>query len=158
LAAIRPDFGWISRVICNRADSGPWWQMEETTETATTEASRDLSPAWHELIARVRGHARRTIDDPAADARELAHGALTLCAHLERLHAGVEHLLAGGIPPAPAAQRPDVQPAEGLTDEEKQALKIQRELHEPSSVRDVIKALFLWQDYPEERLEQDKPD
>jgi len=129
--------------------------MEETTETATTEAHRDLSPAWLELIASVRGHARRTLEDPAADARELARGALKLCAHLERLHAGVEHLLASGTPPEPAVKRRDAQPAGGLTGEEKEALKIQRELHEPSSVRDVIKALFLWQDYPEERLEDD---
>jgi hypothetical protein len=131
--------------------------MEETIETATSEAKRDLSPEWLEFLARVRSLARGVAAGPAAgDARDLARESLKLCAHVERLHAGFEHLLAGS--PAPEARdAPDSgRHREGLSDEDKAALKIQRELHEPSSVRDVIKALFLWQDYPEERMGDDE--
>lgn len=130
--------------------------MEPPTQTATAQLNRDLSPQWLEMIDRVRTLARRSSTDSSADVRELSRESLKLCRHVERLHANVETLLGGDTPPAPKAEQHEDDHQEALTDEEKEALKIQREIHEPSNIRQVIKALFLWQDYPEERLEDEE--
>jgi len=133
--------------------------MDSHPHTATAQASRDLSPEWLELIARIRGLARRALEDPKDDATTLATESLRLCLHVERLHAAVEDLL-GGLsqeelqttqPPAPAKAAPA---SDKPSEDERVAMDIQREIHQDKvNVRDVIKALFLWQDSPADRLD-----
>lgn len=43
---------------------------------------------------------------------------------------------------------------EGLNDKEKEALVIEREMHQYTGVTGVLQALFMWKPSPEERLEE----
>jgi hypothetical protein len=129
--------------------------MDSNPQTTTVQASNDLSPEWLALIGRIRSHALRALDDSHDNARELAREALQLCQHVERLHRDVESLL-GNLTTTAFLAQGDSSPSDAPrpTEEDKVAMEIRREIHQDQvTVRDVIKALFLWQDSPADRLD-----
>jgi predicted nuclease with TOPRIM domain len=116
---------------------------------ASSEVSRDLSPEWLELSARVR---QLAVESGGSSA--LAESALKLCDHVERLHADVEELLNG------FAERQEHIEAERVHDAavadpeaiDQANIQIQREMHQKSDLKHIIKALFMWKDDPVERV------
>ncbi len=123
--------------------------MNADLQEVSADLSRDLSPQWLELSSRVRRLAEETSPDSA-----LAGESLRLCDHVERLHADVEHLLAslrnendGALSDQPLETLP-TPPEEKVTEAN---LQIQNEMHQKSDLQQIIKALFMWKDDPEER-------
>lgn len=120
---------------------------------ASSEVSRDLSPEWLELSARVRRLAVE-VQANTSENSPLAESALKLCDHVERLHADVEQLLTG------FAERQEHIEAERTHDAaiadpqaiDKANIQIQREMHQKSDLQHIIKALFMWKDDPVERV------
>ncbi len=129
--------------------------MEHNLEDACSEVDRDLSSEWIELSSKVRTlvsevHAKAAGTALSPDIATLADATTKLCDHLERIHRDVEKLLVeldeklpemGSLPP-------NVDPAEV----QREAIQIHRETHElRADFKDIIKALFMWQDDPVER-------
>ncbi len=125
--------------------------MNPSPRPAAEETQRELSTEWLELSGRIRELASRLKPDTDPEVRQLARESLRMCGHVERLHADVERWLGELAPTAGAEPAPHDQEES----EDDEALNIQREIHQDKvSVRDVIKALFLWQDTPDDRMRQ----
>lgn len=122
--------------------------------------NEDLSREWLELSSRVRHlsqeiHAKAEDTPLAVDSAVLVSEATRLCDHLERMHRDVERLLENLD--VPFAERNSSKDLLELDEVQLAAIKIHREGHEKStSVKEVIKALFMWQDDPVERARTDK--
>lgn len=122
--------------------------MTSDLHKASSEVSRDLSPAWLDLSSRVRSLAAAASPADAA----LALEATRLCDHVERLHEDVELLLinlkTSGGPLAGSiesrADEPDII--------DKANIEIQREMHQKGDLQGIIKALFMWKDDPVQRV------
>lgn len=118
---------------------------------ASTEVSRDLSPEWLALSARVRQLAAE-----AGPGTPLAHSAILLCEHVERLHSDCEQLLAN-LADSDAATRIitsealETLPKPPLAKIDEANIEIQREMHQKSDLKHIIKALFMWKDDPVDR-------
>ncbi len=83
------------------------------------------------------------------EAKRLAANVELLCEDTDRLHSGVDTLIS-------SIDLPDGLPS---TLEERKAVEIQREIHEFNpSVKETIKALFMWRDAPKERIWQEEED
>lgn len=132
--------------------------MEDTLERETSELSEAISPHAHRMSGHVRTLAQslkeKTEATPfAADTLILANEVKVLCDYVEHLHGNVEVLLTK-IETVENAS--DVSHHE-ITAEDRKAIEIQRETHElHPTLKDTIKALFMWRDSPEQRLRDDK--
>jgi hypothetical protein len=121
-------------------------------QTNLEEAESDLSAEWmtlsskvHTLVSRLNEKAHGTHLE--ADTLELLGETTLLCDHLMRLHREVGNLLT----------EPDDKLSESTTvdldDIQREAIQIHREAHElRADFKDIIKALFMWQDDPAERV------
>ncbi|MES2438312.1 MAG: hypothetical protein V4584_04575 [Verrucomicrobiota bacterium] len=125
-------------------------------ETHLEKVERDHSAEWIELSSRVRTLAKclngKAHGTPLeADTAELVSETTRLCDHLERIHRDVGNLLIELDEKMPELDSlpPNVDPDEV----QREAIQIHRETHElRSDFKDIIKALFMWQDDPAERV------
>lgn len=124
--------------------------MTADLQEVSSELNRDLAPQWLDLSARVRALAQDAPSSPV-----LAEQALRLCDHVDRLHADVQQFLTNlreesvnGEFSGPLETLPKPPPEK--VDEAN--LQIQREMHQKSDLQQIIKALFMWKDDPEERV------
>ncbi|RYD18055.1 MAG: hypothetical protein EOP88_23950 [Verrucomicrobiaceae bacterium] len=132
--------------------------MDTSLDTTVSDLDRDLSTEWIELSQSVR-HLASRLETKAAgtiladDASQLSAETTRLCDHLERIHRDVETLLVELDEKLPVldALPPNVDPDEV----EREALQIHRETHElRADFKDIIKALFMWQDDPSARVKR----
>lgn len=136
--------------------------MNDNLQHSIGEIDKDLAPSWIELSDRVRDLAaalklKAAGTTLAADADHLSRETDRLCGHVERLHADVIDLvnkLESQVPfPEPDAQPVPLKPEEV----EHEYGRIQRENHElRADFKDVVKALFLWRDDPNDRVRDGK--
>lgn len=133
--------------------------MEDTLEEEEQNLSEAISPHSIRLSKHVRHLAfalrDKTETTPfAADTLVLANEVGNLCDYVEHLHDNVETLLSKIEATATSAA---TTPENELSDEQKKAIEIQREVHQFNpTLKNTIKALFMWRDSPEERLRDDK--
>jgi len=136
--------------------------MTDNLQQSIEEIDKDLAPSWIEHSKRVRELAaslklKAAGTNLAADAEHLAQETAQLCGHVERLHTDVIDLV-GKLETQIPLPETDTQPAllkPGEVDHEYN--RIQRENHElRADFKDVLKALFLWRDDPNDRLREEK--
>ncbi len=128
--------------------------MSDNLETVQNNVRQDLSSKWLSLSSQVRERARtlqsKTVGtELSAETEALAQDAGELCAHFDRVHADVGKLLTmlqdGNLIYRESGSELD------STSTHKQVLIAQENDHkENDSVKDVIKALFMWRDDPAE--------
>ena len=130
--------------------------MNESLEDPKQELNDAVSPHSYQLCRQVRQLAcdlrDKTEATPfAADTLILANEVNTFCDYVEQLHDNVETLLT-------KIETDGVSSKEGeVTAVDEKAKEIQREIHELNpTLKDTIKALFMWRDSPEERLRDGK--
>lgn len=121
----------------------------------------DLEERWGDIAARIRELERRIeagLDSGAAasaDVRELVRYSRLMRRHIAEVegHAGA---LLDQIAADPEFDRLEGQSADvDAAARAAEMLEIQREMHRPSSsLKEVLKAVFLWRDTPEERAER----
>jgi hypothetical protein len=131
--------------------------MTDNLQHSFEKIDKHLAPSWIELSDRVRNLAAAMKTKAAgtalsADADHLSQETDRLCGHVERIHAEVIDLvdkLEAQFPlPEPDAQSNPLKSEE--VDHEYN--RIQRENHElRADFKDVLKALFLWRDDPNDR-------
>ncbi|NJR42887.1 MAG: hypothetical protein HC767_09745 [Akkermansiaceae bacterium] len=136
--------------------------MDTQLEKIYSHVDHDLSAEWLDLSTRVRhlvgqiqNKAKGTI--LAEDAAILAVDASKLCDHVERVHLDVGKLLIELDQQMPEMDftPSNVDPAEI----QRETIQIHRESHEmKANFKDVIKALFMWQDDPMDRVREKKVD
>lgn len=136
--------------------------MTDNLQHSIKEIDKDLAPSWIELSNRVRDLAaalklKAAGTVLAADADHLAQETSQLCGHVERLHADVIDLV-GKLEAQIPTPEPDAQPIPLKPEEVDQGYnRIQRENHElRADFKDVLKALFLWRDDPNDRARDGK--
>jgi hypothetical protein len=135
----------------------------KTMETSYKKEEDALSNAVSTQSIQLSRRVRRLADDLrdmtaatpfAADSLILANEVGSLCNYVEQLHGNVETLLAKIHADAGFVAASD---SREITAEDKKAMEIQREIHElHPTVKDTIKALFMWRDSPDQRLRDDK--
>lgn len=114
----------------------------------------DPSAEWLALAARVRTlvsrlHERAHGTPFLADAAELTGETHLLCDHLERIHRDAGDLIAKLDTKLPEMAIPTLDAVQ------REAIQIHRETHElRADFKDIIKALFMWQDDPTERVQR----
>jgi len=126
--------------------------MSNNLETVQNEVRQDLSSKWLTLSSQVRERAKslqsRTVGtDLSSETDTLAIDAGELCDHFDRVHADVGKLLTllqgGNLDYNESNSEMD------STSTHRQVLIAQENDHkENDSVKDVIKALFMWRDDP----------
>lgn len=127
-------------------------------QTNLEKAKPDHSAQWIALSSRVRTLAIRLSEKAhgtplEADAVELLREIPKLCDHLERIHREAGNLLTELVEnlPEPTIASPSLE----LDEVQREALQIHRETHElRADFMDIIKALFMWQDDPAERVQK----
>ena len=131
--------------------------MSENLQHSIKEVDKDLAPTWIELSDRVRDLSaalklKAAGTALAADADHLAQQAARLCGHVERIHADVNDLM-GKLELQIPLPEPDVPASLKSEVTELEWVRIQRENHElRTDFMDVLKALFLWRDDPNDRV------
>ncbi len=134
--------------------------MATQLKTVYSELDRDLSPDWMVLSSKVRELSARLECDAAGtklaiDAGLLVNHASLLCDHVERIHRDVGKLL-GEIDDR-ISQVDPIPKGVDAAEVHREALQIHRETHElRGDFKDIIKALFMWQDDPVERAKNKK--
>lgn len=136
------------------------YRMENELEDAYSEVDRDLSVEWLQLSERVRTllgqlGTKAQATELAGDISTLTTETTRLCDHLERIHQDVAKLLVELDEKLPEIDlnSPAVHPDEV----QREAIQIHRETHElRADFKDIIKALFMWQDDPVERAKYRK--
>lgn len=126
--------------------------MDQNLENARDGICRELSSQWLALSDRVRQQAlslkSRTVGTALSEeASALAQDSEKLCDHFERLHGDIENLL--NLLDGEEMESDGTQSA--LTSKETacQSIEAQDKDHrESDSLKDVIKALFMWRDDP----------
>lgn len=110
-----------------------------------------LSQHVRKLALELRENTRTT--PFAAEALILSNEVCSLCDYVDHLHDSVEVLLAE----SDAASHSQAVLVAGQSPEERKAVEIQKEIHRfDPSAKDIIKALFMWRDSPEQRLRDGK--
>ena len=137
--------------------------MKEGTKNPYQELRADLEERWGEVAERIRELERRVeagLDGggaASADVRELVRYSRLMRRHMAEVEGHADALL-DQIAADPEFERlersaPGGGEAEG--EGQRAMLEIQREMHRPSSsFLEVLKAVFLWRDTPEERVER----
>lgn len=133
-------------------------RMDNELDEVFSEINRDLSSEWIDLSTRVRNRLQAVYNKSAGTPFEgelaiLAVDTSKICDHLERIHRDVEKLLVELDEKIPEI---DFTPENIDPDEvRREAIQIQQETHElRADFKDVIKALFMWRDDPEERVRE----
>lgn len=123
---------------------------EQKLDDAISDRSIQLSRQVRQRAAALRLKAEPT--PLAADALILATEVGDLCDYVEQLHEKVKIFLSNiETVPLPV----DDSETSHLSPEDRKALLIQREIHElPPTALGTLKALFMWQDTPEDRLRE----
>lgn len=122
----------------------------------------DLATSWITLSAEVRTLADNLKTKAAgtalsAEAERLSHQASRLCDHVERIHEDVTSLLENIETRIPDRGLADSGSELDCGEVEQEKIQIQRENHElKSDFKDILKALFMWVDDPEERVREKK--
>ncbi len=125
---------------------------EDALSDAISTHSIELSRRVRQLAGDLRDTTAAT--PFAADTLTLANEVGRLCDYVEQLHGNVVTLLSKIHADAESDSSPD---GGEVTAEDKKAVEIQREIHElHPTVKETVKALFMWRDSPEERLREDK--
>lgn len=128
--------------------------MDQNLEKIREEVRGELERHWLTLSADVRTKAqamqRNTMGTPLnLDATELAAATEELCRHFEKTHHSVETLLGFLDPGSNPPPHSELQATS--SEAQHQALIAQAKDHaENDSLKDVIKALFMWRDDPAE--------
>lgn len=123
-----------------------------------TKVDGELSTEWLNLSSRVRKLAdelqSRASGTPlAGDAAHLNSELGKLCGHLERIHRDVGKLISGPDETMPTVG--SVHPSLKSEEVQREAVKIHQENHEiRADFKDIIKALFMWQEDPVERTRE----
>jgi len=97
-------------------------------------------------------------DLPVQDVRQLLRYSRLMRRHMAEAQAHADTLLEQMTAPS---DLDDVKMAKTHSTEEEQAaiVEIQREMHRPSDTfMEVLKAVFMWRDNPEERLDREEPE
>jgi hypothetical protein len=137
--------------------------MTDKLQENFREVGKDLETRWIELSKEVRTLSAELRNksggsDLFPDVDKLTGKATHLCDHVERIHADVLELLENldsrmGLSPTESSTAPEISSEEI----EKEKVQIQREQHNAQTdIKDVIKALFMYVDDPEERVAQKK--
>jgi hypothetical protein len=136
---------------------------EDKQKTPYQELREDLDERWSEVAVRIReleGRIEAGLDlDGAADAdvRELVRYSRLMRRHMAEVQAHADTLL------EQIAADPNLDYLEGAapprsSEASTAMLEIQGEMHRPSdSFLEVLKAVFMWRDSPEERIERGDP-
>ena len=125
-------------------------------QTNLEKAGSDHSAEWLALSAKVRTLAIRLHEKAhgtplEADAAELFSEIPRLCDHLERIHREAGNLLTELDENLPETTTTSA--SADLNEVQRETLQIHRETHElRADFKDIIKALFMWQDDPAERV------
>lgn len=118
----------------------------------------ELSTEWLKLSSRVRKLADdlqiKASGTPLAnDAAHLNAELGKLCGHLERVHRDVGNLIADPDDTAPPIG--SVHPALQSDEVQREAVRIHQKNHEiRADFKDIIKALFMWQEDPVQRTRE----
>jgi hypothetical protein len=130
--------------------------MDKNLETVYSEVDRDLSSEWLALTDRVRILSAQIHQESPSGSSALLNGEVTkLCDHVERIHRDVAELLVRLDESLPELDFPplSVEP----TEVQEEVIQIRRETHElRADFKDILKALFMWQDDPVERVREKK--
>lgn len=136
--------------------------MSDNLQQSFEEIDKDLAPSWIELSDRVRGLAaalklKSAGTSLAADADHLEQETARLCGHVEHLHADVIDLINKLENQSPLPET-DASPIPLKSEEvDHEYSRIQRENHElRADFKDILKALFLWRDDPNDRVRDGK--
>jgi|AntRauTorcE11897_2_1112592.scaffolds.fasta_scaffold72917_1 hypothetical protein len=140
--------------------------MTDNLKISAGELDKDLSPSWIELSDKVRNLSKdlklKTAgSEYSSEAEHLAQQAARLCDHVEKLHSDVIDLVENIENRVPLHEiGGSAESGTGSKDAdnvEKEKIQVQRESHElRSDFKDVLKALFMWVDDPEERVKDKK--
>jgi hypothetical protein len=123
-----------------------------------TQVNDELSGKWLDLSSRVRKRADdlqiKAIATPlAAEATQLNADLARLCDHVERIHRDVGKLISG--PEEAQSTLGSVHPDLKSEEVQREAVRIHQENHEiRADFKDIIKALFMWQEDPVERTRE----
>lgn len=138
--------------------------MSDSFKSSVKEIDKDLSHSWIDLSDEVRTMAenlklKTAGTEYAGDASELVVKASQLCDHVEKIHADVIDLIENIEDRVPLPEADGSLPAAtgGLDCDsvDKEKIQVQRESHElRNDFKDVLKALFMWVDDPEQRVKE----
>lgn len=123
-----------------------------------SQVNDELSDKWLDHSSRVRKLAEelqiKASDTPlAADATRLNTELDKLCNHVERIHREVGKLVSGSADTMPAVG--SVHPALKSEEVQREAVRIHQKNHEMrADFKDIVKALFMWQEDPVERTRE----
>ena len=125
-----------------------------------TKVDEELSTEWLKLSSQVRKLAddlqiKASGSPLAGDAAHLNSELGKLCGHLERIHRDLGRLIAGPdtAEPVIGSVHPDLQSEEV----QREAVRIHQRNHEiRADFKDIIKALFMWQEDPVARIREKK--
>ena len=118
--------------------------------------NQEFSTEWLDLSNRIRNLAEQMMSRTRGtvffdDASSLVTETSKLCDHLERMHRDIGELVAKQDVEEESVPDP-AHPALQSAEVQREAVKIHREGHElKPDLKDIIKALFMWQDDPVER-------
>ena len=132
--------------------------MNLATKTDIGETKLDLPLGWIDLSNRVRRRINGLQNSPSGlsvqnELNFLADDVDEICARFEALYAGAQRLVEQHH--ATAVVRQGASPDSADMKEQRAAIEIQQEEHEKSGgPLDVIKALLMWRDTPDERVQE----
>lgn len=138
--------------------------MNEGPRNPYQELRADLEERWGEVAERIReleGKVEAGLDGggaASADVRELVRYSRLMRRHMAEVESHADALLdeIAADPEFVRLEGGAIDPA-GVDVGEGAMLEIQREMHRPSSsFLEVLKAVFLWRDTPEERVEREE--
>ena len=127
-------------------------------QTNLEKEKSDHSAEWLALSTKIRTLASRLNEkahgtDLAADTAEFTSETSQLCDHLDRIYRDLGNLLTELDVKSPETNTSS--PTVELDEVQREALQIHRETHELRvDFKDIIKALFMWQDDPAERIQK----
>jgi len=130
--------------------------MNKTTHPIRREIGNELASQWLKLSAEVRQRVERLKVLSAgtnieSQALNLHQDTLLLCDHFDKLHSNVQDLLALLDQERLPKEVPSLATQVTSSESFEQSIKLQEREHEQSdSLKDVIKALFMWRDNPPE--------
>jgi hypothetical protein len=134
--------------------------MTDNLQQSVSEVDKDLVRSWIDLSKKVRDLSadlklKAAGTDLSGDASHLSQEASRLCEHVEHIHADVIELLENIETRLPIRDSGAMESRPEPGEIEKESIEIQRESHElRSDFKDIIKALFMWRDDPEERVRE----
>lgn len=131
--------------------------MENSPKTSGL-PPHDHTTQWIYLSDHVRSRLQEILASAAgtsieSELRQLSVDVARICDHVERIHSDAKRMLSELDEKPPEL---DQIPADLDAEEvQREAIQIQRETHElRGDFKDIVKALFMWRDDPEERVRE----